>query len=82
MSATGNVGAGGTHALLKAASDRLVCTICRIARERFAGEPGLCVPQSPGSPGIAGRPVASLIAHVTDRANHDRRYATNYAKIR
>jgi dTDP-glucose 4,6-dehydratase len=58
----------------------LVQTLCRIAQEKFASEPELRE-RYPDCPAAQGRPVASLITYVTDRAGHDRRYAIDCKKI-
>jgi dTDP-glucose 4,6-dehydratase len=58
----------------------LVQTLCRIAEQKFVSEPELRE-RFPDCPAAQGRPVASLITHVTDRAGHDRRYAIDCRKI-
>ncbi len=59
---------------------QLVQMLCRIADEKFAANSQLGV-QYPDSPGSQGRPTASLITYVTDRAGHDRRYSIDCRKI-
>src|SRR5580704_16400795 len=58
----------------------LVKTLCRLAEEKFVSDPELCE-KYPDCPAAQGKPVDSLITHVTDRAGHDRRYAIDCRKI-
>ncbi len=58
----------------------LVQSLCRIADEILARDPELCN-RYPKSPASQGRATESLITFVTDRPGHDRRYATDCAKI-
>jgi dTDP-glucose 4,6-dehydratase len=58
----------------------LVHSLCRIADELFAADAQLRA-RFPQCPATHGRPAASLVKHVTDRAGHDRRYAIDCQKI-
>ena len=57
----------------------LVHDLCRIADEAFVSDPALSR-RYPDSPAAKGRASASLIAFVTDRPGHDRRYAIDCGK--
>lgn len=58
----------------------LVKSLCAIADEAFQRVPQLR-DRFPQSPAAAGKPSATLIAHVGDRPGHDRRYAIDSSKL-
>ncbi len=60
---------------------RVIEEICRGVDAAFVTDPSLAA-RFPDAPAGQGRPTASLIAHVTDRPGHDRRYAIDETKIR
>lgn len=70
-----NIGGGA-----EAENISLVNRLCRIADEVFASDDGLKA-RFPNAPAAVGKPSASLIAYVTDRPGHDRRYAIDSGKI-
>jgi dTDP-glucose 4,6-dehydratase len=57
----------------------VVRTLCELVDERLAAQPQYRA-SFPASPMFKGARSAELIAHVRDRAGHDRRYAINYSK--
>jgi dTDP-glucose 4,6-dehydratase len=57
----------------------IVRTLCALADECFAKDPGLRA-AFPASPAAGGGHAADLITHVRDRPGHDRRYAIDYSK--
>ncbi len=59
----------------------LVRLLCAQLDARFATDPGL-TERFPECPASSGRPCSSAIAHVADRAGHDRRYAMDVSKAR
>lgn len=59
----------------------LVRLLCAQLDARFAADPSL-VDRFPACPAASGRPCSSAIAHVADRAGHDRRYAMDVSKAR
>jgi dTDP-glucose 4,6-dehydratase len=58
----------------------LVRELCRAIDEQFAASPSLRK-RFPASPAARGESSAQLIAYVTDRPGHDRRYAIDGAKL-
>lgn len=54
--------------------------VCALVDEAFLNQPDLRL-RFPNSPAARGRPSASLIKYVPDRAGHDRRYAIDASKI-
>ncbi|MDJ0872381.1 MAG: dTDP-glucose 4,6-dehydratase [Gammaproteobacteria bacterium] len=58
----------------------IVRLLCRLMDERFAGNPTLGE-RFAGAPGARGLPSDELIAFVSDRPGHDRRYAVDAGKI-
>jgi dTDP-glucose 4,6-dehydratase len=58
----------------------LVRLLCAAIDAKFSAEPGLAG-RYPDCPSARGEPAASLIASVTDRPGHDRRYAISAEKI-
>jgi dTDP-glucose 4,6-dehydratase len=56
----------------------IVCALCGLV-DQSIGERADLRASFPASP-AGGRRAADLIAHVSDRLGHDRRYAINYAK--
>ncbi|MBC8088132.1 MAG: dTDP-glucose 4,6-dehydratase [Phycisphaerae bacterium] len=72
---TFNVGGRAEHTNLE-----IVHGVCALIDEQFATRTDLRE-LFPDSPAARGASVRSLIAHVTDRPGHDRRYAIDPAKI-
>jgi dTDP-glucose 4,6-dehydratase len=72
---TYNVGGGNECTNLS-----IVRLICRLVDEAFAADPALAS-RFPAAPAARGVESASLIAFVTDRPGHDRRYAIDAGKI-
>jgi dTDP-glucose 4,6-dehydratase len=58
----------------------LVRELCRAIDEQFAASPALRK-RFPASPAARGESSAQLVAYVTDRPGHDRRYAIDGAKL-
>jgi dTDP-glucose 4,6-dehydratase len=58
----------------------VIATICSTVDALFAADAGLAA-KFPAAPAAQGRPTSELIAYVTDRAGHDRRYAIDCAKL-
>jgi dTDP-glucose 4,6-dehydratase len=54
--------------------------LCRLIDQAFAADRSLSS-RFPDAPAARGEPTASLIAHVTDRPGHDRRYSVDPSKI-
>jgi dTDP-glucose 4,6-dehydratase len=59
----------------------IVQLLCSILERKFAEDSSLAA-RFPQCPAAKGRPVAKLIAFVTDRLGHDWRYAIDPSKIR
>lgn len=59
----------------------LVRLLCAQLDARFEADPSLAE-RFPECPAASGRPCSSAIAHVADRAGHDRRYAMSVKKAR
>lgn len=59
----------------------IVQLLCRLLDERFAADADLCR-RFPQAPAATGGSTEQLIAYVTDRPGHDRRYAINADKAR
>jgi dTDP-glucose 4,6-dehydratase len=72
---TFNVGGRAEHVNID-----IVHWICRLLDERFAADSRLAE-RFPACPASSGASCASLIAHVTDRPGHDRRYAIDPTHI-
>ena len=72
---TFNVGGGAEHTNIA-----IVQQLCALLDARFARDTSLAArfPDCPAAHGVA---CASLIAHVTDRPGHDRRYAIDATKL-
>ena len=58
----------------------IVRLICRLLDEKFAADKEM-KSRFPQAPQVSGGTAEGLIAHVTDRLGHDRRYAIDAAKI-
>ena len=58
----------------------LVRTLCRLVDEAFAADPGLAARYS-ACPAARGARCETLVAFVTDRPGHDRRYAIDPRQI-
>jgi dTDP-glucose 4,6-dehydratase len=57
----------------------IVRTLCALVDRRLREE-STFQERFPGSPLFNGRKAVDLIAHIRDRAGHDRRYAINFSK--
>ena len=72
---TFNIGGLGEHVNIE-----LVGMLCGILDERFSRDATLAS-RFPGCPAARGESCNSLIAHVTDRPGHDRRYAIDASHL-